>query len=446
MVKGNADRMDDISIKLDPLTTDELVVSKHSDEIQDIITTVPPWILRWGITVFFAILVLIIALSGLIQYPDIVKANLEINSPNTPKPVVSKMSGKLIKLLAKENDEVKTGDALGYIESTADHPKILALLSNLKHLQKQVVENSIVDRTLLNVGENCQLGEVQTAYQTFFQEYLNYRATVEKGFLSKKKEYLEKDLMYLAKQEQQLYSQKNIEQRDFKIASEEYEMHQKLALEKVETNAELRQAESKYLSKKSPLLQTESAIITGNSNYSAKEKEILELDNQMQEEKSKFLQALNSLISACEDWKSKYVLTAAETGRLTFANLVQENQILTSGEEVFYINPGNEQFFGEMAIPQNNMGKIKEGQEVLVKLKSYPFEEYGILRGRIRYISEVPYKDSVYISRVELKARSKSDMKKTIHLKQGMMANAEIITEDASLFRRLANNVTRMIH
>jgi hypothetical protein len=31
---------------------------------------------------------------------------------------------------------------------------------------------------------------------------------------------------------------------------------------------------------------------------------------------------------------------------------------------------------------QNNMGKVKEGQEVLVKLKSYPFEEYGMIRGR----------------------------------------------------------------
>jgi HlyD family secretion protein len=62
---------------------------------------------------------------------------------------------------------------------------------------------------------------------------------------------------------------------------------------------------------------------------------------------------------------------------------------------VFYVNPGNEAFFGEMTITQNNMGKVKEGQEVLVKLRSYPFEEYGMIRGKIKYIAEVPYKDSV---------------------------------------------------
>jgi HlyD family secretion protein len=40
----------------------------------------------------------------------------------------------------------------------------------------------------------------------------------------------------------------------------------------------------------------------------AKQSEVTELDNQVQEEKAKFLQALNSLISIAEDWKSKYVL------------------------------------------------------------------------------------------------------------------------------------------
>jgi len=49
----------------------------------------------------------------------------------------------------------------------------------------------------------------------------------------------------------------------------------------------------------------------------AKQKEILELNNQVEEEKAKFLQSLNSLISMAEDWKSKYVLTASQPGKLS---------------------------------------------------------------------------------------------------------------------------------
>jgi HlyD family secretion protein len=409
----------------------------HVDDIQDIITTIPSWILRWGITLFFAVLVLIIGLSAIIRYPDIVKAQLKIDSPNSPKPVVSKISGKIVKLLVAENETVKAGESLAYLESTADHLKVLTLLTNLKVLQTQLLQNKPLNGLLFSQVNNIKFGELQSGYQLFFSEYLSYRSSVENGFFIKKKTYLQKDLVNLSKQLQQLNIRKNIEQRDFSLASDEYEMHKTLEQQKVETRAELRTEESKYLAKKSPLIQTESSVIAGNNDYANKQKEILELDNQIVEKKSIFLQALNSLISTAEDWKSKYVLSASQSGKLSYAGIIQENQVLAPNQEVFYVNPGNEAFFGEMVISQNNMGKVKEGQEVLIKLKSYPFEEYGMIRGRIKYIAEVPYKDSVFISKVDFKIKNSSDLKKNIHLKQGMTAEAEIITQDATILQRL---------
>jgi len=418
---------------------------RHTDDMQDIITTVPSWILRWGITLFFGILILIVSLSALIKYPDIVKTKLKIESPNSPKPVVAKVSGKLIKLLVKENAAVVTGQALAYMESTGDHDKIWRLTINLIELQTQVLQNKPVSQVLFSQSDNIQFGELQSAYQIFYQEYLNYRSAINDGFYLKKKGFLQNDLLDLAKQVEQLNQQKQIQQRSFVIADDDYKMHKKLEKERVETPAELRQQESKYLSQKSPLVQTESALISANNNYSAKQKEILELDNQIREEKAKFLQALNSLISQAEDWKSKYILTAAQSGKLSYAGIIQENQVLSPGQEVFYINPGNEAFFGQMSIPQDNMGKIKEGQEVLVKLRSFPFEEYGMIRGKISYIADVPYKDSVFVSKVDFRVRSTSDMKRPIHLKQGMMADAEIITQDATILQRISRSMFKMI-
>ncbi|MDB5153566.1 MAG: HlyD family efflux transporter periplasmic adaptor subunit [Mucilaginibacter sp.] len=419
---------------------------RHTDDMQDIITKVPSWILRWGITLFFCLLLLIIGLSAFIRYPDIVNASLTIDSPNSPKPVVAKISGKLVKLLVKENETVKTGQPLAYLESTADHREVIDLLASLKQLQNLGDKNKPIPNTFFNQEGNTQLGELQASYQTFFQEYLTYRASVQNGFYVQKRAYLKKDLADQTKQEDQLRAQKKIQQQDLGLAKDEYKMHQKLALERVETSAELRQQESKYLAKKSPLVQTDALLVTANTNYSAKQKEILELDNQIAEEKAKFLQALNSLISQAEDWTSKYVLTAAQSGKIAFAGIVQENQVLTPGKEVFYINPGNEQFFGEMSIPQFNLGKVKMGQEVLIKLKSYPFEEFGMIKGRIKYISDIPYKDSIFISRVDFKGGKLSDMKRPIHLKQGMMADAEIVTQDATILQRIGRNILKVIN
>ena len=418
---------------------------RHTDEMQDIITKVPSWILRWGVTLFFAILVLVVSISAFVRYPDVVNATMKINSPDGAKPIVAKVPGKLVKLLVKQNDEVVAGQSLGYIESTANHEQVLNLFRKLAELQRQVQANHVQLVSFLNNGDVAQLGELQTSYQNFYQEYLSYKSSVENGFFVKKRSYLDQDLSDLAKQEKQLNAQKMIQQRDFTLAEQEFHIYQKLVQQKAGTLSELRDEESKYLAKKSLLVQTDASLINANTNYLAKEKEILELDNQINQEKSKFVQALNSLVSQVQDWKSKYVLTALQSGRLVFANVIQENDVLNANEEVFYINPGNEQFFGEMMIPQMSMGKVKEGQQVLIKLRSYPFEEYGMLRGRIQYISDVPYRDSVFLSRVDFKTIKSSDMRRPIHLKQGMMADAEIVTQDATVLQRISRSIIKVI-
>lgn len=427
------------------LVIDERGQMRHSDDMQDIITAPPGWLLRWGITLFFCILVLIVGLSAIIKYPDIVKTQLKINAIDAPKAIVAKVPGKLSNLLVRDNQIVTAGQPLAYLESTANHQDVLKLIEHLQQLQKQVSTGKEVDVSFFDNHTIPNIGELQPAYQTFTQSLLTYQASLNSGFYAKKKSFLQRDLISFDKQKSQLTTQKALQQRDLKIAGEEYEMNKKLEQEKAETPAELRAAESKYLSKQSPLVQTDAALITAASNQDAKQKEILELDNQTIEEKSKFIQALNSLISQAMDWKNKYMLCASQNGKVSFAGIIQQNQVLQAGQEVFYINPNNGNFFGEMAIPQVNMGKVKENQEVLIKLHSYPFEEYGMIRGRISNINDVPYKDSVFLSRVNFNLKSTTDLKRPVHLKQGMMADAEIITEDATILKRITRNLLKVM-
>jgi hypothetical protein len=128
-----------------------------------------------------------------------------------------------------------------------------------------------------------------------------------------------------------------------------------------------------------------------------------------------------------------------------FAGTVQENQVVSPGNNVFYINAGNTDYFGEMSIPQNNSGKVRTGQTVLIKLKSFPFEEYGMIKGKLSYLSDVPYHDSVFLSKVTFKLVKSPDPQKQIHLKEGMNADAEIITEDATILQRITRNLIKAL-
>ncbi|WP_443147274.1 HlyD family efflux transporter periplasmic adaptor subunit [Pedobacter sp. GR22-6] len=66
---------------------------------------------------------------------------------------------------------------------------------------------------------------------------------------------------------------------------------------------------------------------------------------------------------------------------------MQEYQTVNSGSELFIVSPKGTGFFGEVHISQYNMGKVKVGQKALIKLKSYPFEQYGMLKGTVTYLS-----------------------------------------------------------
>jgi multidrug efflux pump subunit AcrA (membrane-fusion protein) len=420
--------------------------TRHSDDMEDIITAPPSWLIRWGVTIFFIILVLIIVLSSVIKYPDIVRAEMRIRAADAPKSIASRVSGQLSALLVDDNQMVHQGQALAYLESTGDHLIITKLLEQLYKIQHQFVSSTVLDSQVFTDNNVSNIGELQPAYQAFVENLIRYRASVDGGFSSKKKGFLQVELNNLAMQSKQLTAQRAVQQKDFELAKQEFAMNQLLEKQNAETPAELRAAESKYLSKKAPLIQTDAAIIAANSSYNMKLKEMSELANQRSEERTKFGQALNSLISQAEEWKKKYILTAPQNGKIAFAGPIQQNQLLSSGQDVFYLNPGTGKYFGEITIPQSSLGKVKENQVVLVRLKSYPYGEYGIMKGKISVINDVPVQDSVFLSKVLLNSHNRTDLNKVVRLKQGMRGEVDIITEDATILSRITRNLIRAVN
>ena len=169
----------------------------------------------------------------------------------------------------------------------------------------------------------------------------------------------------------------------------------------------------------------------------AKQKEILELDKQVAEERDQFLQALNTLQSATNSWQARYVLTAPVSGRVFFPGIVQENQALATSQELFYVAPPSADYIGELRVPQQNEGNVQVGQNVLIKFAGFPYQEYGAVRGQITAIANISLKDSVFLARVALPTGLKTTYGKSLAYKTGMTASADIITADNRLLEKL---------
>jgi multidrug resistance efflux pump len=415
----------------------------NSEEVQEIITAVPSWILRGGISIIFLVLLSIVALSAFIDYPDIVKTNLKINSLNAPKSVFAKQTGKIMSLLVKEGDYVKQGSPLAFMESTASHRDVMHLRQILELIGGSLDKQEIYKQGSL---KSLNLGELQTVYQNFHLQYLLFVSTQRGGYYLNRKAYLERDLQEIVKLKEQIVLQQEIQKREFKNIYDEYEAYKKLKNKGVISKSEFIAQENKYLSGNYPLQQSVTALLNNSSTYAQKQKEILELDHTIQDERAKFVQGLNNMITQTDAWLNQYVLRAPVSGLVSFAGIVQENQTVNGNQEIFMINPENADFFGEVQIPQYNMGKVRVGQHALIKMRSYPFEQFGMIRGRISYISDVAFKDSVFTAKITLDHFENKDPHYKMILKNGMRADAEIITQKSSLLQRLLRSITKMLN
>jgi multidrug efflux pump subunit AcrA (membrane-fusion protein) len=407
-----------------------------STEVQEIISQRPSWIVRNGIVLFLAIIGMMLATTFFISYPDVVNANAIFTSINAPKEVKARAEGKLVKLSVAEGEMVKENDIIGYVESRAAHEEVIALSKMINELQTSIDKSEL--KCLPQGYKN--LGEIQQAYQVFMQSHTTYQQYLSSGFYKKKKNMLQEDLNYLQRLHSNLEEQKNMQQEDLGLASKTFDANKKLSEEKVIADFEFRNEKSKLISKAMGVPQINASLINNESSKHEKEKEIAQLENDIAQQKGIFAQAINTLKAQIDDWKNRFLLTAPLQGKVSFAEFLQENTQLRSNQTICFINPENTSYYARVFIPQNNFGKIKVGEEVLLKLNAYPYREFGIIKAKLDFVSSIPT-DSGFVAKVILPNGLITNYKKQLTYTEGLSASAEIITVDQKLSDRLFNEL-----
>lgn len=412
----------------------------HSEDLQEIISKPPSWLLKRGITFIVLTIFMLFGLTFFIRYPEVVPVSMKFNTSSAPKVLTGKVTGNLVKILVKDGTAVDKNTDIAYLESVADHHQVLHLLDKMKQVRSSTIE--LADLKDIVTPTELELGEVQNSYQNFYLAYLNYVAINKEGIYQKRKNFIQNEVKYINEQNQRIKQSFDLQKRELALAEEEYAKYQILAEKKVISQLELQQKEALLLAKRQSIPQTENTIIGNQSSRLSKDKEMSEINNQMFEEEKKFYQSLNTFISDAENWKKQYVISSPAKGTLIYGDFLQENQLIKMGEELFYVNANKDDYYGEIMIPQSKSSKVKVGQEVLIKVQSYPYQEYGYLRGRIDYISDIPIRDSVFFSKVILNRNEKDSV---IKLKPGILADADIITENQSIIKRIWLNLTKSL-
>lgn len=126
--------------------------------------------------------------------------------------------------------------------------------------------------------------------------------------------------------------------------------------------------------------------------------------------------------------------------------------VLREAETLVTMVPDNSNLYVEANIPARDIGYVKVGQLVRVKLEAYPFQRYGTVNGTLAVISpdSQPLKDDdksqmIYRAQVRLDDAPSKLADRAINLRPGLMASAEIKAGKRSIAAYILSPVLRTV-
>ena len=414
----------------------ESTIELRSEEVQEILTRVPHWMIRWGSVVILFILLSLFFVSWMVKYPDIITTQIVITTNIPPEKLVTRTSGKLEAILVKDRMNVTKNTPLAVIENSASYKDVFLL--------KSIVDTINIDKNKFPFEKlkSAQLGEIESFFAIFQKESIADELNSKLQPYKVEGSAQSYEAIQLKERLSLLESQKNINQNELVLQKSDLDRYETLFKKGIIATQEMEkqrliylQSQKNYKSFLSTISQLKSSLNELKRN--SKTTKINESTANVNLQRN-IIQAFYGLKKAIKDWELNYVLRSSMNGKLSFLQLWAANQTVNAGDNVFAIIPKNENgYIGKLKAPAQNSGKIKMGQTVNIRLANYPDREFGMIKGKINAISLTPDAAGNLLINVSLPQRLDTSYKKQISFQQEMSGTADIVTEDLRLIERL---------
>lgn len=311
-------------------------IELRSEEVQEVMGQIPPWILRYGITSLFVILLVLLSGSWWFSYPETIQAEVVLTSFHSPVYVKAGNSGNLEDLYVIDKQKVAKGELLAVIENVVSSDDVFLLRERLKEWKSLGGHIEFSDRLILR--KMLELGNIQSSYNTFLSAWHDYVSHIQEARL--------------------------------------YEM----------------------------------------SVYNA----------------------IASLMQSVAEWEKEYLLVSPSDGIVSFMQPWKREQPVAKDETLFVVTfSGTPVPLARAFLPMQSIGQIAVGQRAIVRLAGFSEQEYGMLEGRISFISPIPDGEGKYVLELELPNGLKTNYGKMLPLIEAMNGTADIVVQERSLLKRL---------
>jgi multidrug resistance efflux pump len=413
-------------------------IELRSESVQEILSNPPVWIVRYGISIIFVLIILFVIGCWFIKYPDVISAKAVITSNYPPERLESRVNSRIVKLCVDNSSTVKKETIIAILESTANFEDVLKLDKMITSISSDYQGFYFPFKEM----NNLQLGDIQSSFSQF------YKAYIENELNQKLHPYSEEINAGKSSQTENinrlsfLHEQQKLEKIKLDLSDIQYKRSLQLFEKGVISKYDLDVQKGNNLQAKQSYDQTNSAISQQKEAVNQAKKQVIA--SQISQEKadvttlSSLSQALDELKKSIHIWKQNYLFIATYDGTFRFQNSWKENQLIKMGDLFATILPQNQgHYLGNLKVPIQNSGKIQTNQKVLIKLDNFPYQEYGMIEGHIQSMSTITDRDGNYFIEVAMSKGLRTTYNKEIKFDKELTGSADIITDELRLIERV---------
>lgn len=417
----------------------------YSEEFSEIASRIPDSytsFIIWGLTIFMGILIL---LGIAIKIPETVVAEVRVTSTQPPTILKAQNSGNL-QLIKQFPKLYKQGEYLAIIENAADYNHVYHLKQILNKMN--IFDNSQIDSIL--AYQILFLGDIEMPFYEFKEILQKYRLFQNntndyKHEISLLQQNIKSDIEALNHQKKML----QLNMQYHVVKEKQYLTDSLLYNESAILEKEIDNSYTNYLTSLQQITSTSSSIQNINQSINQSKLKIINLreeyTNTLEETKLQLNKAYHNLLSNIKNWEKSFVFITPQDGMVELANILSNVSFVNIGDPIFNVIYSNNSYYGIAVLPAEGAGEVSVGQNVNLKIDLYPYQEYGVLEGKISSISLSSIEKN-YLVYINIPNGLISATKKELTFAETMYGTAEIITNKKRLISKVFSKITDLFN
>ena len=448
----------------------------------EIATLPPPRIVPVLISTIFVALIAGLVWSSLSVLDVYTSAAGRVRS-TVPSAVVQPLeSGRVVGILAENGMAVQTGDPLVVLDDVA----VLSALNaaNAARLSWRAEVNR----------REAALEAVQT--NRLIEKTIAFDPTVPEDVKLRETSALRSDLRTLAANlavlQSELEAAEASKERNTKVTAVRTRLHailsERVGMQKAlqggnaGSRAELLSAEDQMVRAESDLAEIVAQAAEIDATLRNIQKKMEQTTAAFLVDQAKGIQAaerqieqLDQEIIRQKDRKEHLTLRAPISGTVQQLAVASTGQVVNPGQPLMVIVPGNAERIVEALVPSHDIGFVKVGDPVVVKVDAFPFTRYGTFSGTVVALSEdaITVRDAAglqdagtialgqagpqlsgtpavaglhYVARIHLSSSEIMVNGRSLNLEPGMTVRVEIRTESRSVIDYVLSPVSQVLN